>query len=131
MKFFFFYDANFTPLRDHMVKTLVESGNSFELKEDFLEDLGVMKNRAGGGIPTYLYKAQKITEALASVAENEIFVFSDVDVQFFGEVEEVVRSVMSDGADLILQREFEDIGVNIGFMAMRNTEATRTFWAHV
>lgn len=131
MKFFFFYDANFTPLRDHMVDTLVESGNDFELKEDFLEDLGVMKNRAGGGIPTYLYKAQKIREALASVSENEVFVFSDVDVQFFGRIVQTMTDVMEHGADLVLQREFEDIGVNIGFMAMRNTEATRGFWEHV
>ena len=26
--------------------------------EDYQEDLGVMQNRAGGGIPTYLYKAR-------------------------------------------------------------------------
>merc|ERR1719440_2432703 len=107
MKFFFFYDANFTPLRDHMVDTLVSSGNEFDLQEDFLEDLGVMKNRAGGGIPTYLYKAQKITESLESVTENEVFIFSDVDVQFFGPIEETIHQVMANGADLVLQREFE------------------------
>merc|ERR1711988_644700 len=72
-----------------------------------------------------------ITEALTSVDEDEIFIFSDVDVQFFGKIEHVIQTVMADGADLILQREFEDIGVNIGIMAMRNTAATRKFWEHV
>mmetsp|Transcript_101423 Transcript_101423/g.287406 ORF Transcript_101423/g.287406 Transcript_101423/m.287406 type:complete len:286 (-) Transcript_101423:89-946(-) len=127
MKLFFFYDGNFKPLRDHMVSS-VQDG--FELKEDFVEDLGVMMNRAGGGVPTYLYKAQKIKEALDSVGEGEVFVFSDVDVQFLGPVQDIVNESI-EGVDLVLQREFEDIGVNIGFMAMRSTPATQAFWSHV
>merc|ERR1719414_2516431 len=33
--------------------------------------------------------------------------------------------------DLVLQKEFEDIGVNIGFVAMRSCPATAAFWKHV
>ena len=38
---------------------------------------------------------------------------------------------MTGGADMIFQKEFEDLGVNIGFMAIRNTEASRSFWDYV
>lgn len=127
MKLFFFYDSNFKPLRDNMVGSLQDA---FELCEDFQEDLGVMMNRAGGGIPTYLYKAQKIKDALSAVEEGQVFLFSDVDLQFFAPVQSIVEESVR-GVDLVLQREFEDIGVNIGFVAVRNTAATRAFWEHV
>jgi len=127
MKLFFFFDSNFRRLRDHMVAS---HQNEFELMEDFIEDLGVMQNRAGGGVPTYLYKAQKIKNALDTVEEGEVFVFSDVDIQFLGPVRGIVEESIV-GVDLVLQREFEDIGVNIGFIAVRNTAATRAFWKHV
>lgn len=129
MRLFFFYDRNFKVLRDHMVSTLEESGNGgLVLEEDFIEDLGVTKNRAGGGMPTYLYKSTKIREALQKVDEGEIFIFCDVDIQFFRPVEALVLECMGDSVDLVLQREFEDIGVNIGFMGMRNTAACRAYW---
>lgn len=32
---------------------------------------------------------------------------------------------MAGGVDMIFQKEFEDLGVNIGFMAIRNTPASR------
>lgn len=104
--------------------------DDFEICEDFLEDLSVMKNRAGGGMPTYLYKAQKIKDALDAVEENEVFLFSDVDVQFFRPVQSIVEASM-ENADLVLQREFDDIGVNIGFVGLRNSSSTRAFWTHV
>lgn len=127
MKVFFFYDSSFKPLRDYMVGSLPDE---FEAKEDFIEDLGVMKNRAGGGVPTYLYKAQKIKEALDAVEEGEVFVFCDVDIHFFAPVREIVEQCI-EGVDLVLQREFEDIGVNIGFLAIRNTPASHAFWGHI
>lgn len=106
-----------------------ESGE-LELCEDFIEDLGVLKNRAGGGVPTYLYKAQKIKDALEATEESECFLFTDVDVQFLGPVRAIVEEAVK-GRDLVFQREFEDIGVNIGFVAVRNTQGSRAFWHHV
>merc|ERR1719469_538984 len=127
MKWFFFYDTNFKPLRDHMVASCKDE---FELMEDFIEDLGVMAKRAGGGVPTYLYKAQKIKDALESVEEGEFVLFTDVDIQFIRPCEEIIQQA-AEGLDLVLQREFDDIGVNIGFCALRNTAASRAFWKHV
>mmetsp|Transcript_54164 Transcript_54164/g.97834 ORF Transcript_54164/g.97834 Transcript_54164/m.97834 type:complete len:297 (+) Transcript_54164:92-982(+) len=132
MKLFFFYDRNFLPLRDQMVASLEESGGSraFHLCEDVLDDLKG-NNRAGGGMPTYLYKSAKIVKALAEVEKDEVFLFTDVDVQYFQPVDGVVHECMSDGSDIIFQKEFEDIGVNIGFMALRKTAACQAFWEYV
>eukprot|EP00927_Polykrikos_kofoidii_P074585 TRINITY_DN70597_c0_g1_i1.p1 TRINITY_DN70597_c0_g1~~TRINITY_DN70597_c0_g1_i1.p1 ORF type:complete len:344 (-),score=51.47 TRINITY_DN70597_c0_g1_i1:70-951(-) len=110
-----------------MVESMLDP---FELREYFIEDLGVMKGRAGGGIPTYLYKSQKISDALDEVDEEEVFLFTDVDIQFLSPVQELIENI-SDGMDLVLQREFEDIGVNIGFLALRKTAACIAFWKHV
>jgi len=133
MKLCYFYDANFTPLRDQFVASLDESGNAgaFVLEEDLLEDLGTLKFRAGGGMPTYLYKSAKICKALDEVADGEVFVFMDVDIQFLGPVRSTLEACMASGVDMILQKEFEDIGVNIGFMGMRNTKGLRAFWKYV
>lgn len=124
MKLFFFYDRNFVPLRDQMVASLEQSGGlaDFTLCEDVLDDLKG-NNRAGGGMPTYLYKSAKIGKALNDVDTDEIFLFTDVDVQYFQPVHEIVRECMADGTDIVFQQEFEDIGVNIGFMAMRKSAA--------
>lgn len=107
-----------------------EAGQAFCVCEDFLDDLGG-NNRAGGGLPTYLYKSSKINKALEEVAEGEVFLFVDVDIQFLKPVRHIVDECMASGVDLLFQKEFEDIGVNIGFMAMRNTEACRAFWKYV
>jgi len=133
MKLFFFYDKNFAPLRDQLMTSLNESGNaeSFEVHEDFLEDLKTMKLRAGGGLPTYLYKSAKILQAFEHVADGEVFLFMDVDIQFLKPVYSTMAQCLKSGVDMILQKEFEDIGVNIGFMGIRNTSACRAFWNYV
>jgi len=132
MKHFFFYDRNFKPLRDHMVETMEEFGaaEGISLQDDFLEDLQALKNRAGGGMPTYLYKASKICKALSEVEEDEVFLFTDVDVQFFGPIKPLAEEIMKSGVDFVLQKEFEDIGVNIGFMLMRSSKGLREFWEY-
>jgi len=57
-------------------------------------------------------------------------VISDVDIQFFGEVLPLVHEFIA-GRDACFQREFTDLGVNIGFMALRRTDASLTFWRRV
>jgi len=132
MKVFFFYDSKFVPLRDYMVASMEASqpASAFQLQEDILDDLKG-NNRAGGGMPTYLYKSAKICKALDEVDKDEVFLFTDVDVQYFQPIHQIVEDCMVNGTDIIFQKEFEDIGVNIGFMAMRNTLACRGFWDYV
>eukprot|EP00438_Fugacium_kawagutii_P002162 Skav228796 [mRNA] locus=scaffold359:34364:34954:+ [translate_table: standard] len=112
MKVFFFYDSKFVPLRDYMVASMESSGagSAFQLQEDILDDLKG-NNRAGGGMPTYLYKSAKIRKALDEVDKDEVFLFTDVDVQYFQPIDQILQKSMADGADIIFQKEFEDIGL--------------------
>jgi hypothetical protein len=133
MKIFYFYDKNFKPLRDRVVESLEEIDDGFVTEEFFLEDLGVMPNRAGGGLPTYLLKAAKIKESLDKVDDGEVYLFTDVDIQFLKPCRHLFLETMNaePKADVAFQREFNDIGVNIGVIAIRKTEATMKFWAEV
>ncbi|CAK0879498.1 unnamed protein product, partial [Prorocentrum cordatum] len=124
----FFSDANFRPLRDQFVGSVVDTG--FELREDFLEDLGVVEDRAAGGTPVYMHKMQLLLDSLDACRPGEVLVISDVDIQFLGEVLPYVRRGIA-GRDACFQREFHQIGVNIGFMALRRTDASLAFWRRV
>eukprot|EP00439_Symbiodinium_sp_Y106_P075440 s1379_g14.t5 len=124
----FFSDANFTPLRDHFVGSLAD--DRIELRETFVEDLGVIKQRTAGGVPVYKFKTKLLLEALEEAAPEEVFLISDVDIQFFGEILPLVKEGIA-GRDLCLQREFTNLGVNIGFMAIRRTAASMKFWQSV
>ena len=58
-------------------------------------------------MPTYLYKSAKICKALDEVDKDEVFLFTDVDVQ---PIHQIVEDCMVNGTDIIFQKEFEDIG---------------------
>jgi len=62
-------------------------------------------------MPTYLYKSAKIRKALDEVDKDEVFLFTDVDVQYFQPIHQIVTDCMASGADIIFQKEFEDIGL--------------------
>ena len=61
-------------------------------------------------MPTYLYKSAKIRKALDEVDKDEVFLFTDVDVQYFQPIHHIVEACMVNGTDIIFQKEFEDIG---------------------
>ena len=61
-------------------------------------------------MPTYLYKSAKICKALDEVDKDEVFLFTDVDVQYFQPIHQIVEDCMVNGTDIIFQKEFEDIG---------------------
>ncbi|CAL1139296.1 unnamed protein product [Cladocopium goreaui] len=124
----FFSDANFKPLRDQFVNSVVDE--EIELKETIVEDLNVIKQRTAGGVPVYKFKTKLLLDALEDAGHEEILLISDVDIQFFGEVMPLVRQGIA-GRDMCFQREFTELGVNIGFVAIRRTAAAIDFWNQV
>lgn len=124
----FFSDANFKPLRDQFVNSVVD--DEIELKETIVEDLNVIKQRTAGGVPVYKFKTKLLLDALEDAGNEEILLVSDVDIQFFGEVMPLVRQGIA-GRDMCFQREFTELGVNIGFVAIRRTAAAIDFWYQV
>lgn len=104
-----------------------------------MEDLNVIKQRTAGGVPVYKFKTKLLLDALEDAGHEEILLISDVDIQFFGEVMPLVRQGNSSclanqgiaGRDMCFQREFTELGVNIGFVAIRRTAAAIDFWNQV
>lgn len=125
---YFFSDAAFKPLRDQFVNSLVDT--DLLLHEAYVDDLGALPNRAAGGTPVYMFKTKLLLDALDATPEGDYFVITDVDIQFLGEVLPLVREGIA-GRDVCFQREFDEMGVNIGFVAVRNTAASRRFWHDV
>eukprot|EP00933_Yihiella_yeosuensis_P042994 TRINITY_DN37684_c0_g1_i1.p1 TRINITY_DN37684_c0_g1~~TRINITY_DN37684_c0_g1_i1.p1 ORF type:complete len:473 (-),score=59.14 TRINITY_DN37684_c0_g1_i1:271-1629(-) len=125
---YFFSDSAFKCLRDQFVDSVIDEG--FELRESYIEDLCVNEKRTAGGAPVYLFKTQLLLRALEEVAPGEVFVISDVDIQFLAKCMPFIRKGIS-GKDLCVQREFTGLGVNIGFMAIRRTEDSINFWRSV
>lgn len=75
-------------------------------------DPSVCKGVSGGGLrPTWSrgvgirYKSAKIRKALDEVEDGEVFLFTDVDVQYFQPVKGIVEERMASGVDMIFQKE--------------------------
>eukprot|EP00928_Gymnodinium_smaydae_P039845 TRINITY_DN27131_c0_g1_i1.p1 TRINITY_DN27131_c0_g1~~TRINITY_DN27131_c0_g1_i1.p1 ORF type:complete len:334 (-),score=64.19 TRINITY_DN27131_c0_g1_i1:95-1096(-) len=127
---YIFSDEAFRPLRDQFVASLSCAGEGIHLREARVQDLGAVPHRAAGGKAVYLYKTRLLLAALEETAPGEVMLISDVDVQFFGDVLPYVWDGI-DSCDVCFQREFSDIGANIGFVAVRRTDASVAFWREV
>jgi hypothetical protein len=74
-----------------------------------------------------------VTEILPSEIQNEFFILSDVDIQFFSPCDQSVREAMQ-GVDIALQSEFGNRFsslANTGFICMRPNQPMIDFWSKV
>ncbi len=74
----------------------------------------------------------KVDAILKAIRENwgDVFLFTDVDVQFFRHTEPLLSRLM-EGFDLIFQRDSPEGIVCTGFFACRATPITLRFWESV
>jgi len=62
---------------------------------------------------------------------NNIIIWSDMDIQFFGKCEDIILRSL-DGKDITFQAEWAGKNtVNVGFFAMRCNEKTLSLWDYV
>mmetsp|Transcript_69041 Transcript_69041/g.128969 ORF Transcript_69041/g.128969 Transcript_69041/m.128969 type:complete len:354 (-) Transcript_69041:16-1077(-) len=123
----FFSDEGFKKLRDQFVASIED--DELELCEAYTPDLQA-NSRAAGGKSVYLFKLNHLMEVIGAAGSGEYVVYSDVDVQFLDKVLPDLVETMQN-TDMCFQREFDDIGVNIGFMAIRRSSAVMNFWQEV
>lgn len=72
-----------------------------------------------------------VTEILRSENPEDAFLLSDIDIQFFGRCEPVVRQKLV-GHDIVFQKEHAlSPDVNTGFIAMRPTSQVKGLWSEV
>ncbi|CAK0841110.1 unnamed protein product, partial [Prorocentrum cordatum] len=122
------WDEAFRPLRDQFVASVRDT--DVEMREAYVEDIGAKPHRAAGGPAVYVFKLRHLLESLEAAEPGSFVIFSDVDVQFFTAVLPDVQEAMA-GLDACFQRECHDVGVNIGFMAVRRTGPSLAFWQRV
>lgn len=71
-------------------------------------------------------KATCFIDGITSCKEDEIFMFIDPDIQFFGDFYDDIISAIKD-KDVVWQNDVIG-GVNTGFFAVRNNKTTRSFF---
>jgi hypothetical protein len=76
--------------------------------------------------------ARKVDLILRAIRENwgKIFIFSDVDIQFFAPIESTILMLMQDN-DIIMQRNNPEGVLCTGFFACRGNEKTLRLWNDV
>lgn len=75
---------------------------------------------------------RKVDLIIRAIEENwgEVFIFSDVDIQFFAPIEDIIVELMHD-KDIIMQRNNPEGVLCTGFFACRANEKTLRLWSDV
>lgn len=115
------YDAWFLPsIKD-----------DFEIRSHFYDDVvGQGAFRADDWFEAINYKIDLIIQAIKenkSKKEDKIFIFSDVDIQFFKPCENLIRTAMRSN-DMVFQKDSPSGMVCTGFFACRANKKTLKFW---
>ncbi len=87
------------------------------------------KFRQDGWVETTLDKVDVIIEAIEQNWGN-IFIFADIDIQFFKPTEQLILEAMS-GKDMVVQRDNPSGVICSGFFACRANEKTLQLWKAV
>lgn len=128
MNIYYFCDQTFLKMKENFVETMKDE---FIHNFIFLEKIHLDKNAPGSGVFIWTYKTEMIIKAIKEhLLDNEIIVISDVDIQFFKPVIPTINEYMQN-VDMSFQKEWENSGVNIGFMAIRCNKDTLKFWETV
>lgn len=130
MKIYAFYTPSHRALKDEWF--LPTLGGQFEVC--------VREFPQAGRIEDHVYRTPefirtmhlKIGMILEAVEENwgGVFVYSDVDVQFFGDVKDMIAAAIK-RRDLLVQRDSPGGGICAGFFACRANEKTRALWQFI
>lgn len=126
MKIFFYSTPHFQPIRDQFVASIKDD---WELRELKLADFE-SQNEVGGGMDSSFAKVFLISCAFRETEPGETFIISDTDIVFYSRCTEIIEGLMKDN-QMCISRERKEGGFNIGFMVMKNEDATKSFWMDV
>lgn len=97
-----------------------------------LEQIGRIEDHIFGSPQfrqTMLCKVELIIQAIRD-NQGEVFVFSDVDIQFFRPFKDIVLGLM-EGKDLLIQQNAADGELCSGFFVCRGNEKTLALWQDI
>lgn len=128
IKLYAFYTPSHEILKDKFFLPSIQ--DDFEIILEFGEQTCASARFMNEGwTDTTLRKVELIIKA---IEENwgEIFIFSDVDIQFFAPIQEIILTLM-EGKDIIMQRNNPEGVLCTGFFACRGNEKTLRLWKDV
>lgn len=125
-------DGNHAVLADRLAASLAGAESHFAFECARVGDLEGLPGRAAGGPPVMDFKLGELARLNACSAAP--FVWSDVDVQLLASPASARASLDAaldahPSADLIVQREFDDAGCNVGFLVARPSPRLGAFLA--
>jgi hypothetical protein len=128
MKLYALYTPSHEVLKDRFFLPSIQ--DDFEIVLEFCEQTCPSgKFMSEGWTDTTIRKVELIIRA---IEENwgEIFIFSDVDIQFFAPIQDTIFTLMN-GKDIIMQRNNPEGVLCTGFFACRANEKTLRLWQDV
>ena len=128
MKLYTFYtDTHIKFLCDYFLPSLEDNFELIIDKKNQLSKSGTyMEN---GWIETMFFKVDTIIKGITENINNQsLFIHSDIDIQFFGPVEEEIVRCAND-CDIVFQKGARSI--NNGFFACRANQKNLRFWRDV
>lgn len=128
MRMYALYTPSHEILKDKFFLPSIQ--DDFEIVLEFAEQTSSAACfMSAGWTDTTLRKVELIIRA---VEENwgDIFIFSDVDIQFFAPIQDIILELM-EGKDIIMQRNNPEGVLCTGFFACRANEKTLQLWKDV
>lgn len=128
MKLYAFYSASHEILKDNWFIPSLQ--DNFELKLERCDQECLSGNyKTEGWKKAMLQKCDLVLEAIER-NRNVVFVYSDVDIQFFKPVQNVISRFMV-GKDMAFQTDSPQGGICAGFFACRGNLKTQQLWQEI
>jgi len=130
MKMYIFCTSSHFEMRDNWFLPSLHAHDDYEIiSEVYEQKCASGEFMKSGWIETMHHKVDLVIRA---IKENwgKVFVHADVDIQFFGPTQEIIRTSM-EGKDLVIQQDDPYGLMCAGFFACRGNEKTLKLWQTV
>jgi len=135
IKLYYFWTKNQEELlNNYFLPTFLNHNKeNFDLVgEEFSNDYDISHFGSVGFKKLIIQKVKAIINILDNSLENEFFVVSDIDIQFFDSIYNTIIEYMNKNKDIIFQKEnYGSDAINTGFMLIKNTKQTKEFWIDI
>lgn len=128
IKLYAIYTPSHKVLKDKYFLPSIQ--DDFEIILEFCEQTcATAKFMGEGWTKTTMRKVDLIIRAIEE-NQGKIFIFSDVDIQFFEPIKDTILALM-EGKDIVMQRNNPEGVLCTGFFACRGNEKTLQLWKDV
>lgn len=135
IKLYYFWNLNQKELlENYFLPTFKQfNDNEFELiGEEFNNDHEISSFGTVGFKKVIIKKVRSVLNILNNGAQDEFFIVSDIDIQFFNSIHETILDAIKLDKDIVFQKEHSHGDeINTGFMLIKTTDTTKQFWSNI